>query len=324
MKRKLISFTLCAAIALGITVGGSPMTSLTAYAATTSVTDNRAPVITVGSNSFLVEKGASFDLAARLGLTVQDDNDGNITSQVSIPKISTEQVGQQEIDLSVTDSGGLKTSQRIKINVIEVEQTTKVDRFSAVANITPSSLVNGNKTNLTVTLGTRYEDKSCFQITISDGSNTISKLITATDYQGVPFANDESKVWYQGQWIPADQWANREAYVIAHPNTGTASTSDPTGTAPGDGESYITGTDGPGGSTSSQGTAPGDATTTYDESGNIVTLDENGNPVADSKATTSGLPKTEDVVKASVGIAGILAIAGGAYFAIRKRKTKKA
>lgn len=321
MKRKAIAMALCALVATTTVIGSGLTAPKPVFAATQSVTENRAPVITVGSNKFLVEKGTSFDLKSKLGLTVQDDHDGNITSQVPVPKVDTSQVGLQTIELSATDSGGLNSTQRVTVNVIEIEQTAKFDRFSAVSNCTPSSYVNGNKTGLTITLGTLYEDKSCFQINISDGSNTIQKLITATDYQGVPFANDEGKVWYQGQWIPADQWANREAYVQSHPADGSqVGTGD--GTAPGDADSYITGTDGPGSEGTPDDSMPGQ---TYDADGNLITLDEDGNPVEDSESSApSNLPKTEDVVKVGIAGACIIAVGGLTYLGIRKKRSSKA
>lgn len=321
MKRKAIAMAICALVVTSTVVGSGLIAPQPVYAASQSATENRAPVITVGSNKFLVEKGSAFDLASRLGLTVQDDNDGNITNRVPIPKIDTSQVGLQTIELSATDSGGLTTTQRVTVNIIEIEGTAKFDRFSAVSSCTPSSYVNGNKTGLTVTLGTLYEDKSCFQINISDGSNTIQKLITAVDYQGVPFANDEGKVWYQGQWIPADQWANREQYIQSHPADGDQVDTN-NGSGPGDNDSYITGTDGPG----SEGGGPNDSLGgVYDADGNLVSMDGTSSPyTSESPSTSTGLPKTEDVVKVGVAGAGVVALGTLAYLSIRKNKSNKA
>lgn len=313
MKRKAIAFALSTLMTTGLTVGGAIMQPVAAFAETQSATENKAPVITVGATSFLVEKGASFDLKAKLGLTVMDDKDGNITNNVSIPTVDTSTVGAKTINIPAKDSGGLTSNVTIKVNVIEVAQTAKFDRFSAVANCTPSAYVDGDKTGLTIQLGEKNEDKSTFNIIISDGSSTITKTITAVDYQGVPFANNEGKVWYQGQWIPADQWANREAYVKANPadssqvNTGN-------GTAPGDADSYVS-TGGPGG----DATAPGGSATTPGSDSSAGP----GSPEAVSDS--SALPKTGDVaaIGGALAVAGVCAVGGVIYLTARKRKSAK-
>ena len=317
MKSKALAIAMCALMVTGTTVGTALVQTVPAFAATENATENRAPVITVGASSFLVEKGSSFDLKAKLGLSVIDDKDGNITNTVTISTVDTSTIGCKTISIPAKDSGGLTSAQTVKVNIIEVEQTAKFDRFSAVANCNPSAYVQGDKTGLTIQLGEKSEDKSIFQVIISDGSNTLTKWITATDYQGVPFANNEGKVWYQGQWIPGDQWANREAYVKAHP-ADNSQVSTGNGTAPGDADSYVTGNGaGPGGAT-----GPGGASATADATpGSPEAVSSDAAPATE---TASALPKTGDIVMASAGIAAIVAIGGVMYFGVRKRKLAKA
>ena len=318
IKNKITTVITVASLALMFSGANLLATPITAFGATE--TQNHAPVISPAATKFLVEKNQKFDLASALSLSVIDDTDGDLTKQTNdkIPAIDTSSVGKQEIKIQAIDHAGLASSITVTINVIEVVESAQFDRFDSVNNCSPASYVNGNKSDLSITLGSTYPEKSVFQIIITDGSNRMEKLITATDYQGIPFSSADGKIWYQGQWIPADKWSVRDAYIASQNGADVPITTDGTG-GPTDGTNYTTDTSGEGPYSIDDTTVvTGDSETAPGEEG---TETPDGTQTYISKKNGS-LPSTGDIAAPALAAGGVLTVlfAVLGFFFYRKKK----
>lgn len=197
MKKKMIRLMITGIIASSILCGGV----ITAYAdetTTPSVTTEQgtdggqvtkaAPVITVKAEKFLIEQGSEFDLSSALGLKVIDGVDGDITDKVTLPAIDTANIGCVNVTIKAINSAKEEASLPVVVNIVSFLDTKTVDSLDAVKDLDPSTLVNGKLDNLTVTLGDADAEKSVVAVTVSDGTNEITKDIALVDAEGNSFA----------------------------------------------------------------------------------------------------------------------------------------
>lgn len=155
------------------------------------VAGDKPPVIKVSKEKFLIEKGSAFDLAKELALSIIDDVDNDLTSQVKIPTIDTEQVGLSTFNITATDKAGNKSELAVKINVISFLESKTFENFDQVKDVEAAELVNGNKKDLTISVENINAENSTFDVAVSDGVNKITKTIKATDKDGKPFGQIE-------------------------------------------------------------------------------------------------------------------------------------
>ncbi len=80
--------------------------------------DNEAPVLTLKENKFIIYQGVEFNYASFV-ISAVDNIDGNITDKVEFNKVDLSNVGTYEIEYSVRDNAGNKTSEILELIVKE-------------------------------------------------------------------------------------------------------------------------------------------------------------------------------------------------------------
>ena len=87
------------------------------YTFTVDIIDTQAPVITVAEDSWNVMRGTPIDVLSSAEVT---DNSGESIPIALDGEYNPNQIGQQTVTLSATDSSGNESHQNIYINVIEI------------------------------------------------------------------------------------------------------------------------------------------------------------------------------------------------------------
>lgn len=146
------------------------------------------PVIQVSSEKFLVEQGSKFVLKDVLNLKITDATDGDMTDKVKIPDIDTSDTGLFNFKIEATNTKGKKAELTIAINVVGFVQSKTFETFDEVSKVDPSTVVTGNLKGLDVKLGEVSKENSTFDVTVTDGVNTLTKTIKAVDKEGNSFA----------------------------------------------------------------------------------------------------------------------------------------
>lgn len=154
-------------------------------------TEADKPVITVSSDKFLVEQGSKFVLKDVLNLKIEDKTDGPMTDKVKIPDIDTSDTGLFNFKIEATNSKGKKSELTIAINIVGFVQSKAFESFEDVKSVDLSTVVTGNIKGLDVKLGEISEANSTFDVTVTDGVNTLTKTIKAVDKEGNLFSTKE-------------------------------------------------------------------------------------------------------------------------------------
>lgn len=80
--------------------------------------DNEAPILTLKENKFIIYQGVEFNYASFV-ISAVDNIDGDITDKVEFNKVDISNVGTYEIEYSVKDNAGNKTSEILELIVKE-------------------------------------------------------------------------------------------------------------------------------------------------------------------------------------------------------------
>lgn len=80
--------------------------------------DNEAPILTLKENKFIIYQGVEFNYASFI-ISAVDNIDGDITDKVEFNKVDISNVGTHEIEYSVKDNAGNKTSEILELIVKE-------------------------------------------------------------------------------------------------------------------------------------------------------------------------------------------------------------
>jgi hypothetical protein len=80
--------------------------------------DSEAPVLTLKENKFIIYEGIDFNYSSFV-VSAIDNVDGDITNKVKFNTIDTSQIGAYEIEYSVEDNAGNKTSKILELIVKE-------------------------------------------------------------------------------------------------------------------------------------------------------------------------------------------------------------
>lgn len=80
--------------------------------------DSEAPVLTLKENKFIIYEGIDFNYISFV-VSAVDNVDGDITNKVKFNTIDTSQIGTYEIEYSVEDNAGNKTSKILELIVKE-------------------------------------------------------------------------------------------------------------------------------------------------------------------------------------------------------------
>lgn len=80
--------------------------------------DSEAPVLTLKENKFIIYEGIDFNYSSFV-VSAIDNVDGDITNKVKFNTIDTSQIGTYEIEYSVEDNAGNKTSKILELIVKE-------------------------------------------------------------------------------------------------------------------------------------------------------------------------------------------------------------
>lgn len=111
-----------------------------------------------------------------------------MTDKVKIPDIDTSDTGLFNFKIEATNTKGKKAELTIAINVVGFVQSKTFESFDEVSKVDPSTVVTGNLKGLDVKLGEVSKENSTFDVTVTDGVNTLTKTIKAVDKEGNSFA----------------------------------------------------------------------------------------------------------------------------------------
>lgn len=134
------------------------------------------PKISVKKDKFLLKKGASFDFATELGLSIVDATDGDITSQLKIPSIDTSKATTMKKTVKAVNSKGEVSTLEIVIRVVDVKSELELKDAKELDTYDLSKLVN-DASGLTLAVKSIADDKSSFVVTITDGANTMEQTV---------------------------------------------------------------------------------------------------------------------------------------------------
>ena len=161
-----------------------------------SVKVNKAPVIN-GADNKVINIGESFNPKA--GVTVTDDRDENLTSQLSIDgKVNTAVPGEYKLNYSVTDSGNKTT---------KLQRTVRVNR---------APIVSGNDSAIVIKSGTVVTEEMIL------GGINITDETSYTTSVTVPEINGEGRYDAEIKVIDADNAVTTVTRKIVVSNGSTA------------------------------------------------------------------------------------------------------
>lgn len=135
------------------------------------------PKITTAKDKFLLEVGQPFNFSQALGLKIVDATDGDMTSKLKIPTISTATPQKITRTIKASNNKGETSSKVITINIIKVAKSAPVNSKAEVQGYDLDKLVTGDTSDLTISLASIDPDNHQFTIAITDGVNTLNKKI---------------------------------------------------------------------------------------------------------------------------------------------------